>query len=308
MSARSSIADWVDTVADQFERAGLHYGHGTDNARDEAAWLVLHVLGAPLDGSFDDWGRAVEPGDAEAIHALLLRRIESRKPLAYLIGSAWFDGLAFEVSEDVLVPRSPIAELIDDEFQPWLDRSRAKRFLDLCTGCACIAIALARRFPAARIDASDISEAALEIAARNCRRHGVDEQLRLIRSDLFDALPARRYELIVANPPYVPAASLSELPDEYRAEPALGLVSGQDGLDATLRILADAPDYLATGGLLVCEVGESEDRLSEILPAVPFLWLEFEHGGSGVFLLTREQLTGAQQDVQALIEERKNVT
>lgn len=308
MSARSSIADWVDTAAGQLERAALHFGHGTDNARDEAAWLVLYVLGAPLDGSFDDWFRPVAAADAEAIRALLARRIESRQPLAYLIGSAWFAGFAFEVSEDVLVPRSPIAELIRDEFQPWLAASRANRLLDLCTGCGCIAIALARRFPAAQVDASDISEAALEIAAKNSSRHGVDDRLRLVHSDLFDELPACRYDLIVANPPYVPACEISKLPDEYRAEPELGLVSGADGLDAALRILADAPDYLTAGGLLVCEVGESEDRLSQALPGMPFLWLEFEQGGSGVFLLTAEQLKSAQVDVQALIEERKNVT
>ncbi|MDT8320518.1 MAG: 50S ribosomal protein L3 N(5)-glutamine methyltransferase [Xanthomonadales bacterium] len=308
MNAQKTIADWIEAAAGRLQGAGLHFGHGTDNARDEAAWLVLDALGAPLDGRFEAWGQAVDERAAARIEALLQKRIESRKPLAYLTGSAWFAGLAFEVSEDVLVPRSPIAELIADGFRPWLDESRLRRVLDLCTGCGCIAVSIARRFPDAQVDASDISAEALEVAARNARRHGVEERLQLIRSDLFDALPARGYDLIVANPPYVPSTTLAQLPEEYRAEPSLGLVSGPDGLEATLRILVAAPSYLARDGLLVCEVGESEGRLAAALPGFQFLWLEFEHGGYGVFLLTAEQLEQAQANLQALIEERKHVT
>lgn len=308
MSAQKTIADWVEAAAGRLQGAGLHFGHGTDNARDEAAWLVLGALGAPLDGRFEAWDRLVDDANATRIEALLERRIETRKPLAYLTNSAWFAGLEFAVSKNVLVPRSPIAELIRDDFRPWLDSSRVRRVLDLCTGCGCIAVAIAHRFVDARVDASDISAEALEIAARNAHRHEVEERLQLIRSNLFDSLPARRYDLIVTNPPYVPSASLAQLPAEYRAEPSLGLESGPDGLDAALRILVAAPSYLARDGVLVCEVGESEGRLVAALPRVEFLWLEFEHGGSGVFLLTAEQLNRAQADLQTLIEERSHVT
>jgi ribosomal protein L3 glutamine methyltransferase len=307
MERGQSVKVWIDRITAQFEAGDLHFGHGTDTARDEAAWLVLHAVGAPLDGSFDDWGRAVGEAEGEHIRRIADERCESRQPLAYLLGSAWFAGLEFEVGPDVLVPRSPIAELILDGFRPWLRPERIRRVLDLGTGCGCIGIAAACHLPDAEVDAVDISEAALAVAARNAARHGVAQRVRLIRSDLFRSLAPCGYDLILANPPYVPRAALAGLPPEFRAEPGLGLASGPDGLDATLRILADAPEFLAGDGILICEVGESEERLAAALPTAPFLWLEFERGGTGVFLLSRTELETARPAAAALIGKRKHV-
>lgn len=306
-----TVADWIERVGAQLAGAGLHFGHGTDNARDEAAWLVLHVIGAPLDGSFADWGRAVSRGEAAEVQALADARCSNGEPLAYLLGVARFAGLEFEVTADVLVPRSPIAELILDGFRPWRDFSalhgHVPRVLDMCTGCGCIAIATAYYLPQTQVDAVDLSRAALAVAARNVRRHGLAGRVRLIHSDLFQSLPPCRYDLILANPPYLPLGQLAELPPEYRCEPGLGLASGADGLDAVLQILARAPDYLADDGILVCEVGESEGRLAAAVPSLPFLWLEFVHGGSGVFLLERSELATARPVLGALIREREHV-
>lgn len=307
MEQALTVAEWIERIGAQLDGAGLHFGHGTDNARDEAAWLVLHAVGAPLDGSFADWGRVVGTGEASGIRRLAAARCSSGKPLAYLIGRARFAGLEFEVTPDVLVPRSPIAELILDGFRPWRNPARLRRVLDLCTGCGCIAIATAHYLPQSQVDAVDISREALDVAARNIARHGVADQVRLIRSDLFQSLPPCRYDLILANPPYLPLGELPELPSEYRSEPGLGLGSGVDGLDATLQILARAPDYLAEDGILVCEVGESAGRLGAALPSLPFLWLEFVHGGCGVFLLERAELAAARPMLNALIGERKHV-
>jgi ribosomal protein L3 glutamine methyltransferase len=302
-----AVADWIDRTAARFDDAGLHFGHGTDNARDEAAWLVLHVIRARLDGQLSEWGAPVTPAQAAEIERLAEARCSSGEPLAYLLGRAWFAGLEFEVTPDVLVPRSPLAELILDEFRPWVEPRRLRRVLDLCTGSGCIAIAMARQMPWVQVDATDISPAALAVAARNVARHALSKRITLLESDLFQSVPPARYDLIVANPPYIPGAALEELPREYRSEPALGLVSGSDGLDAVLEILAEAPHYLAPDGILVCEVGESEQRLDSALPAMPFLWLEFERGGSGVFVLTHEQLEAAQPAVAALTRKRRHV-
>ena len=311
MDKAQTVADWIDRVGARFAAAGLHYGHGTDNARDEAAWLVLHAVGAPLDGRFEDWGRAVSDAEAAEITRLAEARCGGAAPLAYLIGRARFAGLEFEVTPDVLVPRSPIAELILDGFHPWRDFTslpgRRWRILDLCTGCGCIAVAVAHYLPNTRVDAVDISPEALAVAARNVERHGLADRVRLLQSDLFQSVGTARYDLILANPPYVPLGALADLPGEYRAEPSLGLVSGVDGLDAVLRILAQAPGYLVEDGILVCEVGESEEPLAAALPSVPFLWLEFAHGGSGVFLLGREDVVAAQPALNALIGKREHV-
>ena len=303
-----NVAQWTEWVNKQLLGADLHFGHGTDNARDEAAWLVLHAISARLDGSFDDCGRELDEHEEKQLRELLDARITQKLPLAYLTGSARFAGLEFESGRAALVPRSPIAELVLDQFQPWLDPTSAGRVLDMCTGSGCIAIAIAWYLPWTQVDAVDISKEALEIAARNVARHGVGERVNLIESDLFHSLPACRYDLIVANPPYVPVESIDALPEEYRAEPVLGLVSGSDGLNATLSILVDAPRFLAENGVLVCEVGESEERLLALVPELPFLWLDFSHGGSGVFILTREELEHAHPQSAALLEERKNVT
>jgi ribosomal protein L3 glutamine methyltransferase len=264
------------------------------------------VAGARLDGSFDDWGRIVTDEESLKINRLARSRCESRLPLAYLLGVAWFAGLEFEVDENVLVPRSPLAELILDQYSPWIDPSRVCRILDMCTGSGCIAIASALYLPGAQVDAADISAKALDVARRNVERHQLTDRVTLIESDLFQSIPARRYDLIVANPPYVPEQTVGDLPAEYRAEPGLGLASGSDGLDAVLSILLDAPDFLGEDGVLVCEVGESEQRLAAALPEIPFLWLEFEHGGSGVFVLTKGQLEEAGADLAVLIGD-KNV-
>ena len=308
MNTRENIAGWIGRITRDLEAAGLHYGHGTDNAGDEAAWLVLHAVKAPLDGSFTDWGRPVEADEATIIERLCALRCSSRKPLAYLTGSAFFAGLEFEVSEDVLVPRSPIGELVGDGFRPWVDPQQVRRVLDMCTGSGCIAIASAVRLSRATVDAADISPAALRVAARNVARHGLSGRVRLLESDLFKSVPACRYDLIVANPPYVPESSLATLPGEYRREPGLGLVSGDDGLDAALQIMLDAPRFLGEDGVLVCEVGESDERLARAAPEIPFLWLEFARGGSGVFVLTRQQLEEAGALLAAIMEKRRHVT
>ena len=303
-----NVAQWTEWVNRKLDGAELHFGHGTDNARDEASWLVLHAVSARLDGSFDDWGRELDELEEKRLKELLHERITQKLPLAYLTGIARFAGLEFESGRAALVPRSPIAELVLDRFQPWIDPASAGRVLDMCTGNGCIAIAIARYLPSSRVDAVDISRAALEIAVRNVNRHAVKDRVNLIESDLFQSLPERRYDLIVANPPYVPVDSINDLPVEYRAEPVLGLVSGSDGLDATLSILADAPRFLSEKGVLVCEVGESEQRLLALLPEVPFLWPDLARGGSGVFILTRDELEHAGPQLATLVEERKYVT
>lgn len=302
-----NIGECVVQAEQAFETADLHYGHGTDNARDEAVWLVLNVIGAPLDGSFQHWQQVVTCEQQQRICGLVKARLNSRKPLAYLLGSAWFAGLEFAVNEQVLVPRSPIAELVQEQFSPWIDAAKINRILDLCTGSGCIAIACAVYLPNVRVDASDISPGALELAATNVVRHGVSDRVRLVQSDLFDALADQVYDLIVTNPPYLAENSKRQIPDEYRAEPELGLYSGADGLDLCLHIMLQSPQHLHDGGMLICEVGESAERLAAALPTVPFMWLEFQSGGEGVFLLGREELLQAKGAVAALLEERASV-
>jgi ribosomal protein L3 glutamine methyltransferase len=302
-----TVTDWIERVEAGLQRAGLHYGHGTDNPGDEACWLVLHAIGAPLDGSYDAWGTLVNKTQEVEIQRLTAARISDKVPLAYLIGRARFAGLEFEVSSAVLVPRSPIAALILEQFSPWVVPEATMRILDLCTGCGCIAVAAAVHMPWVTVDAVDLSRAALDVARRNVESHGVGDRVKLIESDMFQSLAACRYDLIVANPPYVPVRAVDGLPAEYRAEPRMGLESGPDGLQAALVILAEAGQRLADGGVLVCEVGESEGRLAALLPTVPFLWLEFAAGGSGVFVLTRQQLDQSRPVIDALLEERKDV-
>ena len=299
-----TIADWIEQCSAVLARAGVHFGHGTDNARDEAVWLVLHVCGEPCDGSFADWGREVSAEQSLQIRELLERRTNEKRPLAYLLGEAWFCGLKFKVSEAVLVPRSPIAELIERQFAPWVKPGGLRRVLDLGTGSGCIAVAIARYLPAVEVDAADISVAALEVAASNIAMHQLDNRINLVRSDLFEDLRGRTYGLIVSNPPYVPAVSLEALPSEYQAEPATGLVAGGDGLDLVLKILRQAPGFLDEDGVLICEVGESEERLQETLRDLPFVWLEFEHGGGGVFTIGREELLQAGPEIQAVLDAR----
>ncbi|MCF7983519.1 MAG: 50S ribosomal protein L3 N(5)-glutamine methyltransferase [Thiohalocapsa sp.] len=288
--ALDKIQDLVRWGASRFGAAGLHFGHGTDNALDEAAWLVAHALHLPID-RLDALGQCrLTPVEQAEVLALLGRRIDERKPAAYLTGRTWFAGLEMAVDENVMIPRSPIAELIADGFAPWADPDAIDRVLDLCTGSGCIGLAVAAHLPAADVDLADISPAALRMAARNRTLHGLEDRVRLIESDLFAAIGEQPYDVIVSNPPYVGADELEALPDEYRHEPTLAFAAGETGLDLVLRILRDAPDYLSDDGILVVEVGNTRAALQERFPRLPFTWLDFTHGGDGVFLLRREQL------------------
>ncbi|MCB1853053.1 MAG: 50S ribosomal protein L3 N(5)-glutamine methyltransferase, partial [Gammaproteobacteria bacterium] len=276
--------------ASRFNEKGLFYGHGTDNALDEAAVLVLSALSLPADLPSAYLGCRVTPAERERILAILHQRIDERVPAAYLTREVMFAGLRFYVDERVLVPRSPIAELIENGFAPWVSDASVGRVLDLCTGSGCIAIGCAYCFPDASVDAVDISTKALDVARINIERHRLSDRVEPILSDLFDGLKGRRYDLIVSNPPYVSLDEYSNLPVEYHREPIVGLEAGHDGLDVVSRILEQAVDYLEPGGVLVMEVGSSAATLIERYPEVPFMWFDFERGGDGVFLLTAEEL------------------
>jgi len=285
-----TLADWIHWAERHLKRAKLYYGHGTDTALDEAAWLVGHIAGlapAELEAHLND---APSPAQLEKIRTLVETRITTRKPLAYLLKEAWFAGLPFYVDERVLVPRSITGEYILERFQPWIEATRVHTALDLCTGSGCIAIALAQAFPQARVDATDISDEALAVARVNVEQHGLRERVKLIQSDLFAQLAGVRYDLIVTNPPYVTRADMESLPAEYRHEPALALAAGEHGLDVIVKILAEARDHLNPGGALVAEVGNSHVALAQAFPDVPFLWLTSATGDESVFLLTAAQL------------------
>lgn len=300
---RPTVESLIRSYAARFERAGLVYGHGTDNAVDEAAWLVFETLGLTHEDAPEAYGRSVSAADESRLGELARRRIDERIPVAYLVGAAWFCGMRFEIDERVLVPRSPIGELIARGFEPWLRREDVRAVLDLGTGSGCIAIACASAMRGAVIDAVDVSAEALEVAGRNVERHGPGDRVRLIQSDFFAALtPGRHgpYDLIISNPPYVDAADMAALPAEFRHEPGIGLASGEDGLDSTLTILHHAADFLADSGVLVVEVGNSEAALTEVLPSLPFVWLEFEHGGEGVFLIEKRDLQQHAAEIAAL--------
>ncbi len=295
-----TFAEWVCRSQKALERSEVWFGHGTDNAADEAVWLVLSAIGAAADGSFTGWDDVAGKEQDQKIAGLLKRRIDSRKPLAYLTGEAWFCSLRFTVSEQVAVPRSPIAELIRQRFAPWVQMDRISRVLDLCTGSGCIAIAIARNMPWLRVDAADVSVAALQVAAQNRQLHGLGERVELIVSDLFADLERRQYGLIVSNPPYVSKAVFDSLPAEYHAEPEEALVSGMEGLALALEILIQSTAFLDCDGVLICEVGESAALLQASLPGLPLTWIDFEHGGGGVFTLTRNELLEHQQAIMTL--------
>ena len=282
--------DFVRWGASAFNRAGLHFEHGTANAVDEALTLVLHALS--LSHDIPQWlldGR-LTAAEKQAVYGLLRRRVEERKPYAYITNRARFAGLDFYVDERVLVPRSPIGELIEAGFEPWIEPGRVGRVLDLCTGSGCIAIACAYAFGDAAVDGTDISQDALAVAGINVEKLHVSDRVLLHKADVFQGLAPAPYDIIVSNPPYVDAEDMATLPDEHKYEPSLGLAAGGDGLDIVRRILSGAREYLAEDGILVVEVGNSRWALEEAYPDVPFTWLEFERGQAEVFMLTSAQV------------------
>jgi ribosomal protein L3 glutamine methyltransferase len=293
-----TVVDLVRYGAAEFERAGLAFGHGMGHAIDEAAALAFHALGFSHADAPAVYDLRPAPESVAQVLAAYAERIERRVPAAYLMGRMWFAGLEFEVDPRVIVPRSPFAELIAAGFEPWIDPARVARILDIGTGSGCIAIACAKRFEHALVDAVDLSADALALAARNVARHAVNERLRLLQGDVFEPLHDERYDLIVSNPPYVSHAEMDELPAEYRHEPDMALRAGPDGLDIVRRLLAGAARRLEPHGALFVEVGDSDERLQAAFPRVPFVWLEFEQGGGGVFMLTKHELERHRADLR----------
>ncbi|MDX9873638.1 MAG: 50S ribosomal protein L3 N(5)-glutamine methyltransferase [Spongiibacteraceae bacterium] len=297
MEARDQIAAHLSTIRDfirwgmtQFQRAGLYYGHGTDNPLDEAVALVLHCLYLPYDQLDAVIDARLTPEERHLVLDALETRFVERVPVPYITGEAWFAGYPFTVDDRVLIPRSPLAELIEQGFEPWVGEQPVERVLDLCTGSGCIGIACALYLPEAEVVLADISQDALDVAEANIVRHGVQDRVEAVQSDLFSELQHEVFDIIVSNPPYVDALDMASLPPEYRHEPELALAAGDDGLDLVRTILREAADHLSEHGLLIVEVGNSWEALEEAYPLVPFTWIEFERGGHGVFLLTREQL------------------
>ncbi len=284
-----TIRDYLRWATSRFNKAELFYGHGTDNAWDDAFHLISYALSIPIE-SYDILEARLTIEERQNIVQLIDERINTRKPVPYITHRAWFAGIDFYVDERVLVPRSPISELIENQFEPWIGDTPS-RILDLCTGSGCIGIACALAFPDAIVDAVDYDENALEVAKINVARYELEDQVNVIHSDLFTQLNDQKSDIIVTNPPYVSNEEISQLPKEFQHEPKMGLYGyGADGLDIVQKILKNAPKHLNPQGILICEVGMSEAQLIERYPTVPFTWIEFQLGGQGVFVLTREQL------------------
>ena len=286
-----TLRDWLRYATSRFTEAGLVFGHGTETALDEAAFLILTTLNLPID-QLEPWLDArLTHAERRRIWDLVTARIETRKPAPYLVGAAWIRGHRFTVDERVIVPRSYIGELLDSGLSAVVpDPDGVERILDLCTGSGCLAILAALAFPDATVDAADISPGALEVAARNVADYGLADRVRLHRSDVFAGLEGAAYDLILSNPPYVTEAAVAAFPPEYAAEPVLAHLGGVDGLDFVRRILGDAPARLAPGGTLVVEVGMARDRLETEYPDLPFLWLDTEQSDGEVFALSAEAL------------------
>lgn len=281
----STILDFIRWAVTEFEQVPVFYGHGTDNAWDEAVQLIFSALNLPLESEYV-WSANLLTHEKQRLATLIQKRTVERIPTAYLTRCAWFAGMRFYVDERVLIPRSPLGELITQHFAPWLPEAQpVARILDVGTGSGCIACACACAFPEAIVDAVDISSDALAVAATNVQLHGLTDRVNLIQSDIFSALGTEKYDLIISNPPYVDAAEMAALPPEYLHEPRLGLAAGEDGLDCVRVILQQAQQHLTPEGLLIIEVGYSADALSAAFPTLPFTWIDLEHGGMGVFML-----------------------
>lgn len=297
MNQMSKTAEYLQTIRDflryamtEFERSELFFGHGTDNAWDEALFIIVHYLNLSYDKLEFCLEARLLPEEKHALIEIFNKRIENRIPAAYLVNTAYFADLKFYVDERVLIPRSPIAELIEQGFSPWLDDVPVQRILDIGTGSGCIAIAAAYAFADAEVDAVDLSEDALAVAKKNIQRHHLSDRVHPQQSDLFSALEGKQYELIISNPPYVNAEDLKSMPAEFHYEPRLGLAAGEDGLDLVDEILKQAKNHLSPNGILIVEVGNSQQALIDRYPNIGFVWLEFARGGEGVFLLTADQL------------------
>ncbi|MFT0211160.1 50S ribosomal protein L3 N(5)-glutamine methyltransferase [Pseudomonas sp. F1_0610] len=293
-----TLRDYIRWAVTRFHQSDVFFGHGTDNAFDEARLLVLGALSLPFTISDSYLDCRLEEDEHTHLRSLLAQRIEQHIPTAYLLGEAWYAGMSFVVDERVLVPRSPIAELIAQRFTPWLAHT-PERILDLCTGSGCIGIVCAEEFPDAEIVLSDLSFDALEVANINIERHGLEERVYTVQSDGFNGLPNQKFDLIVSNPPYVDAEDFLEMPEEFKHEPSMALECGADGLDLVRRMLAEAADHLTQEGLLVVEVGNSEVHVKALYPDVDFIWFEFNEGGHGVFALTAAQCRQHQELFQS---------
>lgn len=285
-----TLTDFMRWGASQFVEADLSYTHGMSSPLDEAVYLVLRSLKLPVDTPEIYWSSNLTQSEKETILNVLMERIQKRIPAAYITNEGWFAGLQFFIDERVLVPRSPIAELVESQFTPWVNPDEVETILDLCTGSGCIGIACAYAFPQAQIDIADISDDALEVAKINIQKHEAGNQVTPINSNLFSNLEGKKYDIIVSNPPYVDEEDLKDMSEEFHHEPEIGLSSGKDGLECTDRILQQASEFLNEDGILVVEVGNSQFALAETYPDVAFQWLDFERGGDGVFLLTKHQL------------------
>lgn len=292
-----TVRDWIRWGTSLFNANQLHFGHGTDNAWDEAVSLVLYALHLPPNSHPQILDARITHEEKKTILALFQTRSEQRIPAAYITHQAWFSGMKFYVDEQVLIPRSSLGEMIEKQFSPWVVPDQVHHILDLCTGSGCIAIATALAFPNATVDAVDISEKALSVARKNILDYDLTHRIRAIHSDLFSGLQGERYDLIVSNPPYVSRDEMALLPPEYRHEPTLGLLAEDEGLAIVLQILQQAAHFLTHNGILVVEVGNSEEALIRRFPEMPFIWVEFEHSEGGVFVLARDQLEAFVGDI-----------
>jgi len=306
LDALSTIRDFIRWGSSEFNRHELTFGHGFAAAFDEAKYLTLHRLALPLDWADDYFDCTLTEDERKQVIEILQQRVSSRQPVAYITRESWFCGLKFYVDERVLVPRSPIAELITSHFEPWIDSTQVHSILDLCTGSGCIAIASQYMFEQAEVFASDLSLDALDVARINIHEHDLSEQLTLYHSDLFDSIPAQKFDVIVSNPPYVDAEDMAALTKEFQFEPNIGLAAGDDGLALVDRILSNAAEYLSEQGVLFIEVGNSQAAMMEKYTFLPMTWIDFEFGGTGVCCIQQKDLIQQQSKIDAINKHEKN--